>query len=79
MQTPEINGPPRYLTTDWEVAWHSVENLFSLKPRIVVPGHGVALEGIKLEEQLQNLVENFADIAIPEYGRFVDGEESYDH
>lgn len=80
MQTPEINGPPRYLTTDWEAAWKSVENLFLLNPRLVVPGHGVALEGIDLKEQLKELVEKFDEIAIPDFGKYVDEpEKGYEH
>src|SRR5690625_2528760 len=79
MQTPEINGPPRYLTTDWNAAWNSVEKLFLLNPSIVVPGHGIALEGVQLKEQLKELVEDFDDLAIPDYGRYVDREEGFEH
>lgn len=79
MQTPEVNGPPRYLTTDWNEAWHSVEKLFLLSPRIVVPGHGVALAGIELKEQLKKLVDQFEEIAIPKYGRYIPGEEGFEH
>lgn len=79
MQTPEINGPPRYLTTDWSAAWESVEKLFLLHPSLVVPGHGIALEGVQLKEQLKKLVEDFDDLAIPDYGRYVDREEGFEH
>lgn len=80
MQTPEINGPPRYLTTDWDLAYQSVEKLFMLKPRLVVPGHGIALKGAKLEEQLKKLLENFDEIAVPAFGRYVDEQEKgYEH
>lgn len=79
MQTPEVNGPPRYLTTDWNEAWRSVEKLFLLNPQIVVPGHGVALQGIPLKEQLKKLVDEFDERAIPDYGKFVNGEESFEH
>ncbi len=30
----EINGPPRYLTTDWEAARDSVKKLVALKPAV---------------------------------------------
>lgn len=79
MQTPEVNGPPRYLTTDWGEAWTSVEKLFLLKPKLVVPGHGIALEGVQLREQLKKLLENFEEIALPDYGKYVDGEEGFEH
>jgi len=74
MQTPEINGPPRYLTTDWKEAENSVKKLAKLQPEIVVSGHGIALTGDVLEEGLEKLVENFSDVAIPDYGRFIDDE-----
>src|SRR5699024_9738154 len=35
LQIPEINGPPRYLTTDWESAKQSVEKLWRLQPKTV--------------------------------------------
>src|SRR5690625_1125669 len=44
MQTPEVNGPPRYLTTDWAAARDSVEKLTNLPIKIVVPGHGPAID-----------------------------------
>lgn len=72
MQTPEVNGPPRYLTTDWQAAKKSVERLAQLQPKIVVPGHGIALEGEKLKKGLDKLVKDFDHLAVPDYGRFVD-------
>lgn len=75
MQTPEINGPPNYLTTDWDEAWKSVKKLAALKPEIVVPGHGTMMEGEELESGLKRLVEHFDDLAIPDYGRFVDDDK----
>lgn len=75
MQNPEINGPPRYLTTDWKAAKASVEKLAALQPKIVVPGHGVALEGEELKRGLEKLVQNFDEIAVPDYGRFVDNDD----
>lgn len=73
-QEIEINGPPRYLTTDWSAAWKSVKKLKALKPAITVTGHGQPLSGEMLSEGLANLVEEFDRVAIPDYGRFVDGE-----
>ncbi len=72
LQKSEINGPPRYLTTDWAAAWESVKNLSLLHPALLVPGHGTAIENEALEEGLKTLVEEFDRIAIPDHGKYVD-------
>ncbi|ASN07188.1 MBL fold metallo-hydrolase [Virgibacillus necropolis] len=72
MQSPELNGPPRYLTTDWQAAKESVEKIASLNPSVIVPGHGSAIEGEKLKSGLKQLVENFEQVAVPDYGKYVD-------
>lgn len=74
MQNKEINGPPRYLTTDWQAAWDSVKKLADLQPNIVIPGHGRAMEGKELTDGLNKLVAEFDRLAIPDYGRYVDEE-----
>lgn len=77
MQTPEVNGPPRYLTTDWAAARDSVEKLTNLPIKIVVPGHGPAMYGEELQEGLTKLVQEFDRLAIPDFGRYVDDENNY--
>lgn len=72
MQEAEINGPPRYLTTDWEAAKTSAERLASLHPKIAVTGHGPAMEGEELTEGLTKLVQNFNEVAVPDDGKYVD-------
>ena len=72
LQKSEINGPPRYLTTDWNAAWESVKNLSLLHPSLIVPGHGQAMENEALYEGLKTLVEEFDRIAIPDHGKYVD-------
>ncbi|MFD2044292.1 MBL fold metallo-hydrolase [Ornithinibacillus salinisoli] len=74
-QQPEVNGPPRYLTTDWKAAKTSVEKLTSLNPNTVIPGHGQAMGGQELKEGLQNLNQTFDQVAVPDYGRYVNGED----
>lgn len=74
LQVPEVHGPPRYLTTDWKKAKESVEKLWHLQPKIVVPGHGVMLKGQELLDGLEKLVVNFDQLAVPDYGRFVDDQ-----
>ncbi|WP_188456060.1 MBL fold metallo-hydrolase [Virgibacillus oceani] len=76
MQTEEVNGPPRYLTTDWNAAFESVKKLKQLQPNVLVSGHGHFMGGDDLSEGLQNLVENFDKLAIPDYGRYVDGQDN---
>lgn len=71
LQKSEVNGPPRYLTTDWKAAWDSVKKLEALKPELVISGHGTAMEGKELSLGLDKLVREFDKIAIPEHGKYV--------
>ena len=70
-QDQEINGPPRYLTTDWQAAKDSVEKLARLNPSVAVTGHGLPMAGEKLTKSLEKLVRNFDDIAIPDHGKYL--------
>lgn len=70
-QEKEINGPPRYLTTDWQAAWDSVRKLEALQPSTAVTGHGLPMSGEELSRNLAKLVREFDRIAIPDYGRYV--------
>jgi len=45
VQQKEINGPPRYLTVDWQAAWDSVRRLEALHPSLAITGHGKHMEG----------------------------------
>lgn len=74
-QEQEINGPPRYLTTDWQAAKDSVEKLEELKPSVAVTGHGKPMDGDTLSSGLQKLAQHFDEIAVPDYGRYVDGTQ----
>jgi len=75
IQKAEVNGPPRYLTTDWNAAWQSVRELHALNPNVVVSGHGPAMYGKELRSGLHKLVTEFDKIAIPEHGKFVDNPQ----
>ena len=70
-QKQEINGPPKYFTTDWEAARESVRHLDALKPSVAITGHGLPLVGEKLSYELHRLAEQFDEIAIPEKGRYL--------
>lgn len=70
-QEMEISGPPRYLTTDWPAAWDSVRKLESLQPEIAVTGHGMPLSVEELSSGLKRLVNDFDQVAIPDYGKYV--------
>lgn len=70
-QQEEINGPPRYLTTDWQAAWESVKKLQNLHPASAVTGHGAPISGEPLTSGLKNLVDNFDKLAIPDYGKYI--------
>jgi glyoxylase-like metal-dependent hydrolase (beta-lactamase superfamily II) len=72
LQTAEIHGPPKYFTIDWEKAAASVRSLAQLEPNLVVAGHGRAMEGPEMRAALQTLATDFASIAVPQHGRYVD-------
>lgn len=71
-QEQEISGPPRYLTTDWVAAKESVIKLAELNPKVAVTGHGLPMSGDLLTSSLNVLVKDFEQIAIPDYGKYVD-------
>jgi glyoxylase-like metal-dependent hydrolase (beta-lactamase superfamily II) len=71
IQKAEVNGPPRYLTTDWVAAEQSVCKLYDLHPQAVVTGHGPAMEGAELQKGLDNLVDHFFEVAVPDHGKYV--------
>ncbi|WP_042463976.1 MBL fold metallo-hydrolase [Neobacillus dielmonensis] len=73
-QEQELNGPPRYLTTDWQEAWNSVRKLEALKPAAAVTGHGLPMSGEALSNGLSRLTKEFDKLAIPDYGKYVDGQ-----
>lgn len=70
-QHQEISGPPKYFTMDWDAAFVSVKKLDELKPEVAITGHGIPMAGEELARNLHYLAENFADIAIPKGGRFL--------
>ena len=70
-QEKELNGPPRYLTTDWKNAWKSVKILEALDPKSVVTGHGLPMFGEELKDGLRHLVRDFDKVAIPDYGKYI--------
>jgi len=70
-QEVEVNGPPRYLTPDWDGARDSVKKLYELEPRVAVTGHGKPLSGEGLINGLESLVNAFDQMAIPDYGMYV--------
>lgn len=75
MQKCEVNGPPRYFTTDWDAARASVIKLHELDPNYAVTGHGDAVAGAELKEGLAKLVAEFDTIALPDHGKYVDGDK----
>ena len=71
-QSPELHGPPRYFTIDWEAARVSVTTLAGLNPDLVVAGHGRAMQGSEMNRALHRLAHDFTLLAVPERGRYVD-------
>lgn len=68
-QTPEMHGPPRYFTPDWDAARASVERLAALDPDLVVTGHGRAMGGAAMRDALHLLARDFDRIAPPAWRR----------
>jgi glyoxylase-like metal-dependent hydrolase (beta-lactamase superfamily II) len=75
LQKDEVCGPPVYFTTDWTAAFESAKRLAAMMPNIMISGHGTAMYGPALKAGLQNLIENWKDIAVPEHGKWVRPEE----
>ena len=69
-QEPEIHGPPRYLTVDWDAAATSVRTLAALRPEVAITGHGRPLGGQALRDGLDLLTRDFATLAVPASGRY---------
>ncbi len=70
-QEKEISGPPRYFTTDWLAAWDSVKKLKSLQPTVAITGHGLPMRDEELTTNLQKLVIEFEQIALPKQGKYL--------
>lgn len=66
VQTPEMHGPPRYLTPDWEEAERSVATLAALEPELIITGHGRPVRGANMRSRLHELADNFSSIAVPQ-------------
>lgn len=75
LQKAEVNGPPRYFTTDWQAAWDSARRLEELKPEILITGHGPMMQGNEMKEGLSRLVREFDKLAIPSHGKYVGKEK----
>jgi glyoxylase-like metal-dependent hydrolase (beta-lactamase superfamily II) len=72
VQKPEMHGPPKYFTIDWEASRASVQRLAALEPEIAVTGHGPAMRGAEMRAALHALARDFDRLAVPEKGRYVD-------
>jgi glyoxylase-like metal-dependent hydrolase (beta-lactamase superfamily II) len=67
----KLSGPPKYLTPDWRAAKTSVIKLAALHPRIAATGHGPVMRGRELQIALDELVEDFDEVATPHSGRYI--------
>jgi glyoxylase-like metal-dependent hydrolase (beta-lactamase superfamily II) len=71
----KISRPATPVTPDWVAADNSVKELASLRPRMLVPGHGEPMEGHTVAHDLETFAENFA---APERGRYVGDPARFD-
>jgi len=78
VQAPEIHGPPRYLTHDWQAARQSAASIAALAPELLVTGHGRALRGGAMRDGLRLLADRFDEIALPPRGRYLDDPQRAD-
>lgn len=71
-QYPEISGPPKYFTMDWQASKKSVEKLAKRNPKVAVTGHGPPIANQSLSDGLKELVDHFEQIALPidQQGRY---------
>lgn len=72
VQRPEMHGPPMYYTQNWDEAEGSVRRLAGLEPELVIPGHGPAMRGLLMRTALKTLAHEFAGVAVPKRGQYVD-------
>lgn len=72
VQAPEIHGPPRYFTIDWDASRASVRALAALDPELVVTGHGRAMRGPAMRAALAALARDFDAVARPPQGLYRD-------
>ena len=70
-QRAEMHGPPAYYTIDWAAAEASVKLLADLEPEVVATGHGEPMRGPEMRSALRQLADRFAEIAVPETGRYL--------
>ena len=71
-QKVEIHGPPMYYTPDWIQARTSVERLAGLAPSLAATGHGRPWSGPQMLQELEALVANFDELAMPRRGRYLE-------
>jgi len=70
-QKQEIHGPPTYFTSNWEAAKRSIERLMLLRPTVAATGHGLPMYGEDMLHQLEQLVREFDERALPAQGRYL--------
>jgi glyoxylase-like metal-dependent hydrolase (beta-lactamase superfamily II) len=70
-QKKVVSGPPKYFTPNWLTAALSVKKLRDLRPEVAATGHGKPMHGEALSAGLDNLANNFKEVAIPRSGRYV--------
>lgn len=72
VQEAEMHGPPAYYTVEWDKAQASARTLAALDPALIISGHGEAMKGSTMLAALHRLAEQFARVAVPKSGQYLD-------
>ncbi|MFB1050424.1 MBL fold metallo-hydrolase [Paraliobacillus sp. JSM ZJ581] len=61
----KVYGPPAFFTDNWDIAKQTIAHIIKLRPKLLLAGHGLPMEGDLLDKGLKHLFDNFEQIAIP--------------
>ncbi len=71
LQSPSLQGPPKYFTYNWMSSERSAKIIAALEPSILATGHGKPMEGTAMRKALHQLADHFSELAVPDSGRYV--------
>ncbi|CAN5126213.1 hypothetical protein BH09BAC2_BH09BAC2_18710 [soil metagenome] len=63
-----LSGPSKFFTYNWHLAKQSIKKLAHLRPAIIASSHGKPLKGNRTISELNSLLKNFNNKAVPVNG-----------